>query len=570
MTSRPRQGSSRSRTWDDAGRRHMLTNLGFGLAIVAALLLLAIAGGVAWYSAHMAPAVTVNDVTLTKDDVGRQEKVNNFLIGYQRQRTRNLLSSGHLWATDANGRLTSLDSQVSQVQSLSVNQLTDGTVMLDLAKQQGVPVTAADIAARQTDTATQPELRHVWQIVVAPTLATGETTATDAEKAAAKAKADAALASLKGGADWATVAKATSTDTATAPAGGDVGYVDKNSSLDTAFVDALMAATPNIPTDVIEGADGSYRIGRVTDVIAPQVDATFADQAKSAGISQDDLDWSFKFAAASSKLQDYVVNQAMAAAPQRHVYQIYMQTSASETGPSAIRVRHILYSPNHDPNTASTVRHHRSGVGRGQGARRRRVQEAPGGPDAVRRAWRAPRATSRRPRRAAASCPTSPPTTASTRRSPTAIFQPGLQPGQLLAPVKSAFGWHVIQVMHGPDRRRLGEQADPAGHQPRRVQDARPRQLGQRRGGAGRRHGLDRPEHVPGQRPGRPGDLRGAGGQGQPGRSRCPVTGPTCSGSPRSRPACRTAPRPSPSSPTPSPRGTRPSGPRTRSGRTRR
>jgi parvulin-like peptidyl-prolyl isomerase len=31
-----------------------------------------------------------------------------------------------------------------------------------------------------------------------------------------------------------------------------------------------------------------------------------------------------------------------------------------------------------------------------------------------------------------------------------AILAPGLQPGQLLPPVRSAFGWHVIQVMYRP------------------------------------------------------------------------------------------------------------------------
>jgi hypothetical protein len=147
MTSRPRQGSSRNRIWDDPTRRNMLMNLGFGLAIVAALLTLVIAGAVGWYSGHLAPAVKVNDVTLNQDDVARQARVNSFLIDYQSKRTRTQLSSGQLWATDANARIQALSSETTQVVSLSVNQLTDGTIMLDLAQQNGQAVTQADIAS---------------------------------------------------------------------------------------------------------------------------------------------------------------------------------------------------------------------------------------------------------------------------------------------------------------------------------------------------------------------------------------------------------------------------------------
>jgi parvulin-like peptidyl-prolyl isomerase len=32
-----------------------------------------------------------------------------------------------------------------------------------------------------------------------------------------------------------------------------------------------------------------------------------------------------------------------------------------------------------------------------------------------------------------------------------AILQPGLKPGDILPPVQSAFGWHVIQIMYGPN-----------------------------------------------------------------------------------------------------------------------
>jgi hypothetical protein len=63
-------------------------------------------------------------------------------------------------------------------------------------------VTDADVDAKIKDDATTPELRHAWMIAVAPALKQGESVATPDEKAAAKAKADQALADLKAGKDW--------------------------------------------------------------------------------------------------------------------------------------------------------------------------------------------------------------------------------------------------------------------------------------------------------------------------------------------------------------------------------
>ena len=91
--------------------------------------------------------------------------------------------------------------------------------------------------------------------------------------AAAKAKADAALKDLQGGKAWDDVAKTVSTDASTAPQAGDLGWIQADDSqADPAFLAALFAAAANAPTAVIEGEDGIFRIGRVTEVAAESVD----------------------------------------------------------------------------------------------------------------------------------------------------------------------------------------------------------------------------------------------------------------------------------------------------------
>ena len=278
MSFRARQNSTRTRTWEDRDRRSMLLNIGFGVTIVAALLLLVIAAGVTWYGDHLSAAGSVNGETITKDAFNRQVAVNAFRTDYQARRIRTLLTAGHLRAADAQARQSILDQRTQQASAIALEQLIDGKVMASLAPAQNVTVSEADIDARVTEEATTPELRHAWMIAVAPDLAEGETEFTDAEKAAAKAKATQALADLKAGKDWATVAAAVSTDSSKAQ-GGELGFIDKDAALDAPFTDALMAVAANTPTEVIEGADGVFRIGRVTDIIAPSVDGTLGSNS---------------------------------------------------------------------------------------------------------------------------------------------------------------------------------------------------------------------------------------------------------------------------------------------------
>ncbi len=448
MTQRARPGSNRPRSWDDRTRRSMLMNIGFGLTVAVALLLLAIAAGAAWYGDHLAPAAEVNGQTITKDAYGKQLDVNAFRIGYQERRIRSLLTAGRIRTGDATARQSILDQRKQQADTIALEQLVDGAVQADLATKQGVTVTEADVDARLVEEATTPEMRHAWMIEVAPEIPTGGTVPTDATKAAAKAAAVKALADLNAGKDWTEIAKAVSTD-ASRDQGGDLGFVDENAALDAAFSDAIQAIAQDTPTEVIEGADGSYRIGRVTEIVAPVVDATLAQQVADAGISMDDFRAALRRDVTRARLSDSILAQYLVPGPQRKVAQIYMQEGTSESEEGAIKTRHILYSPNDDAQNAANVAADDPAWTAAETAARATYEKLKADPslfDSIARAESDEGAALA----SGGKLPYFAPIDSIDAAFAEAIFKGGYTPGQLLEPVRSAFGWHVIQVMHYP------------------------------------------------------------------------------------------------------------------------
>jgi parvulin-like peptidyl-prolyl isomerase len=449
MTSfRGRPTGTRARTWDDRDRRSMLLNIGFGLTIVAAILLLVLAFAATWYDQNLAPAASVNGQTITKDEYNRQLAVNAFRLDYAQRRIRTLLTAGQIRAADAQARLAALEQRAQQAEAIAVEQLIDGRVMEQLAPQQGVTVTDADVDARLTEEATTPELRHAWLIAVAPELAEGESTPTDEAVAAARAKAAQALADLRSGKSFEEVAKAVSTDE-TKEQGGDLGFVDENAALDAAFVEALFDAGQDTPTEVIEGDDGTFRVGKVTEIVAPVVDDTLTAQVESEGIRLEDFRAALRRDVVRSKLSDAVLATYLAPGPQREVSEIFMQAGPSESLDGAIKTRHILYSPNGDPSTAAEVDRNDQAWKDAEAKARATYDKLVANPELFDSIARA-ESDEDSAVTTGGKLPYFAPDDQIDPAFADAIFAPGLEPGQLLEPVQSDFGWHVIQVMHGP------------------------------------------------------------------------------------------------------------------------
>jgi parvulin-like peptidyl-prolyl isomerase len=426
----------------------MLLNIGFGVTIVAALLLLVIAFAASWYDEHLAAAATVNGETITKDEFSTQLEINTFRNDYAQRRIRTLLTAGQIRSADAQARLDILDQRQQQGATIALEQLIDGRIMEQLAPDQGVTVSDADVDARLTEEATTQELRHAWVIAVEPTVPEGSSVPDAPGKAEARAAAEKALTDLKAGKDWEEVAKAVSTDDSR-DQGGDLGFIDENAALDPAFVDALMAAGKDAPTEIVEGADGILRIGRVTEITEPTVDATLQAQIEAEGIDVADFRAALRRDALRSRLDEAILATYLAPSAQREVSEIFMQEGSSETLDGAVKTRHILYSPNGDPQAAGEVPDDDPAWKAAETKARAtwaRIKADPSLFDSIARAESDEDAAVQ----SGGKLPYFAPEDAIDPAFAGAIFTPGLTEGQLLDPVKSDFGWHVIQVMHFP------------------------------------------------------------------------------------------------------------------------
>jgi parvulin-like peptidyl-prolyl isomerase len=439
--------------WEGQDRRNFYLNLGFGLVVLLAVGILVIAAGVSWYNEHLAPVGSVDGDNITKDDFNDRLAIETWRLDQAEQRIRTATVAGHLTATEASAQQSQIDAQRQQIDTITLERLIDTKLQGKLATQEGVTVSPADIDARLVVEATSPALRHAWVIEVKPVSDVGAISPTDAQKAAAQAKADAALKDIQGGKSWEDVAKTVSTDAATAPQSGDLGWLlADDTQVDEPFLTAVFAADVNTPTAVVEGADGTYRIGRVTEISPVSVDTTYQatiqndhiDLGKYRTVVQGDV--------VHQKLEDKLVADATGPAPQRHVSEIEIKPADPATTADSVKVRHILYSPKDDPQGAADLAADDPAWAQAQAEATVTYEKLKANPalfDSIARTD-SDELSARGATGTGGKLPYYGPGSNVDAAFLAAITAPGLVPGQLLPPVRSAFGWHVIQVMYGP------------------------------------------------------------------------------------------------------------------------
>jgi parvulin-like peptidyl-prolyl isomerase len=424
----------------------------FGVVVVVAVLILGAAAAADFYGNHFATVSSVNGHAISKDDLRDRYTVDHWRLNEITSRVRDEMQSGRMSQEVGEQQLSSIQQQLSNAGQLfgqALGQLIDAELQSQLAAQLGVTVTDQQIDGRLVEEATTKEQRHAWMIELVPDVTEPATEPTAAQKKAARSAAEVALARLRVGQKWEDVAKAGSLGSAGAD--GDLGYVqDDASDQDPAFVAALFTLKVGEYTGLVEGSDGSYRIGRVTEIVPQTIDSAYQDKIRDNGVGLDLYRRAVRADLLREALRDRIVADATTKpTEQRQVSEIVLNDESDpNTGQpitdDQVKVRHILYAPGGDASASPPP------------------STDPAWAEAKAKAEATYEVLKKDPSKFAEIAQRDSADTTSavdggdlpflTQSSVDtafgdAVFKDGLVKDQLLPPVASQFGWHVIQFI---------------------------------------------------------------------------------------------------------------------------
>ena len=424
-----------------AADKSVLTNLAFLGAIALSTLLLAGVLAVGWWSDNYASAVTVNGSSISVGEAKSRGEIANFRLSLEAARIRARVSAGTLTNEEADALLQQLDDAGTNLSSQLTSDMIDALLVAQLATEKNVTIDQAAVDAAWADETATPELRLLRRISIE--IAKGSKgVPTEATIAAAQQKADAILAEIKAGGDVGAIAKRESSD-AYAAEGGRIGWSTKAEDpvTDPAYT-AAWALTAVGPTEAISQSASQLVIFYVDQIRPAQADPNFEVSASDAKINMDLYKKMVGERALSAALSEVVTAELLVdPVEQRDISYIAVPVPQGNSEVEEVLVRHLLYSPNDDSAGAA-------------------------GLDATDPAWAAAEAEAKAAYEKIAagasmeSLADQSDDTGSGEQGgllgwaakgsyvpafEDAVWADGLQVGDLLGPIKTEFGYHVMQ-----------------------------------------------------------------------------------------------------------------------------
>jgi parvulin-like peptidyl-prolyl isomerase len=336
--------------FDDEDRQQAAVTGIFVLVIAAVLLLLVAAVGIAWYNDNIRPLARVGSTEIGPQLLRDRVEFEAWRIEREQNRLTQASINGDVDEATRSARAALLEQRQENLTTTSLEDLIDLLYQSQLAGEEQIAVSEADIDTAFAKEFNDVEKRHVWAIYINPGAGKSVDDVTNADRRAALARAEEALAALNAGQPFDEVAREFSTD-ASKLTGGDLGVVSEM-AFDEDWSKELFELELNGTTDIFRAPDGTYRIGRVTEIQEvgeqPGLHADLNTQVSDTAI-RDFLGKEI----AVERLKDKITAAALAQTPeQAEISILYVEGEASGEDPSAsegeIDYSEIVFAPNDD------------------------------------------------------------------------------------------------------------------------------------------------------------------------------------------------------------------------------
>jgi parvulin-like peptidyl-prolyl isomerase len=353
MLSRLRPSTRRRFSLADEDRRTFLVNLAFAGVIVGLVVLLVGVAAWTYYVQNLRPVASVAGVEIPPGMVTDRFELAELRITREEARLRQAVTDNEIDPTTAQQRSQQLQAELDELQASAEESLIDLLFQEHLARDRGITVTPADIDARLAEELAGVERRRVQMIIVEPDAADPDAP-TYGEREAARLRAEEALRELNSGASFAEVAREYSTDQVTAP-DGELGVISSSNPLDDTFRGDLFDLEQGETTDVIRGADGAYRIGRVTEIMPGGEERRFLDDVLER-MSMERYRQFLAWEISADRLRDNLAEELLGGAvEQLRLSHIRIDTTAEasdEEDEGEVHYSEILVAPNDEPDDA--------------------------------------------------------------------------------------------------------------------------------------------------------------------------------------------------------------------------
>ncbi|MEO5986680.1 MAG: peptidylprolyl isomerase [Candidatus Limnocylindria bacterium] len=343
IRSRPVLDRKHRPRWQDELRTQQLTVVAFAMAISLAL---GIFGAAAWngyWEAHFRPVAAAAGVTYDRSDLEERQRI---LVAEASATIAELQSQlGGARDQIIQQQIDQLSLQLSSLDTTAADSLVDGGALASRADEFGVSVSDEDVDAGVAERFALEALVRAQLVLVEalPADAAPDDEPTDDQLNAARNEAQAALDRIEAGEEFSTVAGEASDDF-TASAGGvlgwfgadDVAYGDYFAALRNSATDDLVG-----PLEVDRGFAVLKLVGRreatAEGPLPTLLDRQNVDRASYRGYVREQL--------LVDAYRDYFSEQVVSSpAPQRRVAQIVIAAATGTVVPQE-RARHVLIDP---------------------------------------------------------------------------------------------------------------------------------------------------------------------------------------------------------------------------------